>query len=210
MAFGTAGLTAMLAVLALERNGSSAERLGSLPVVVTGATGGVGSLSIMILAALGYRALAVTGRLWESDYLQSIGASAVISRDDVAPRAAGPLAHERFGAAIDVVGGSMLAQIISQTARDGTVAVCGLVGGSGLASTVYPLILRGVTLAGINSTYPSDEAKTTAWRRLSAVSDRGMLDRIARAVPIRSVLAIAPAVLRGELRGRVILDVGSF
>ena len=207
MTLGTAGLTAMLAIAALGRNGATPSRLDGKPVLVTGAAGGVGTLATHLLSAVGYRVVAATGRVEQASFLESLGATTVVGRDDVVCAEDGPLGRERYGAAIDVVGGTVLADVLRQTARDGVVAVCGLVGGHELTTTVYPLILRGVTVAGIDSTHQPREAREGAWRRIGEVADPEVLDRIAQAVPLASALDRAGDVLAGRTRGRVVVDV---
>jgi acrylyl-CoA reductase (NADPH) len=206
MTLGTAGLTAMLACMALERNGNTPESLGELPVLVTGAAGGVGSIAIAVLSRLGYRVVALTGRSQESDYLQQLGADRVVPREALAA-GRGPLSSAEYGAAIDVVGGSTLAELLRRIAPHGTVAACGLAGGADLSSTVYPFILRGVTLAGVNSVHPPGEAREAAWSRLAALLPGEVLDLLGRVEPLSKVPELAPEVLAGRIRGRVVLDV---
>lgn len=209
MTLGTAGLTAMLAIEALERNGVSPARLGTLPVLVTGAAGGVGTLATYLLATLGYRVLAATGRSEHAAFLHSLGASEIIARSDVLCPERAALGRERFGAAIDVVGGTMLADVLRQTGRGGVVAVCGLVGGHELPTTVYPLILRGITIAGIDSTPQHLELRERAWERLGALAEPEALNRISQVAPLSSALDLAGEILGGRTRGRIVIDVGS-
>ena len=204
---GTAGITAMLSLMALERNRSRPEDLGELPVVVTGASGGVGSLAVLFGARLGYRVVASTGRLHERDYLLALGAHEVIDRNELVDLGGGALAKVRFGAAVDSVGGVTLANIVRSTRPGGTVAACGLAGGAALDLTVHPFILRGVTLAGINSVRPHAGDLEQAWARIaSIVRDRDLL-AIGSSVELEEVIDLAPAILGGEIRGRTVVRV---
>jgi acrylyl-CoA reductase (NADPH) len=207
MAFGTAGFTAMLCCMALERNGATPEALGELPILVTGAAGGVGSLSIALLAALGYRVIAATGRLDEAEYLEGLGAAQVVGREALEPAGRGPLGPASYGGAIDVVGGPILAEVIRRIAPDGTVAACGLAGGAELTSSVYPFILRGVTLAGVNSVFVAPGLRDAAWARLSALVGLETVATISRIEPLSAVPDLAAEMLAGKVRGRVVVDV---
>lgn len=204
---GTAGITAMLALMTLERNRSRPDDLGDFPLVVTGASGGVGSMAVLLGARLGYRVIASTGRLRERDYLMSLGASDVIDRNGVSDVGKGVLAKVRFGAAIDSVGGVTLANILRSTRPGGTVAACGLAGGSELELTVHPFILRGVTLAGINSVRPYAGDRETAWKKIAEIITNEDLLAIGSAVDLDAVIDIAPSILRGEIRGRTSVKV---
>jgi acrylyl-CoA reductase (NADPH) len=203
MAIGTAGYTAMLCVLALERHGVVP---ASGPVVVTGAAGGVGSVAVTLLARLGYQVVASTGRASESDYLKGLGAAEVIDRAELAGPAK-PLGRERWAGGIDVAGSHTLANVLSMTRYGGTVAACGLAQGMDLVTSVAPFILRGVTLAGIDSVMAPKAARVEAWDRLARDLDRGKLKAMTETRPIRDVVALAPDVLDGKVRGRLVLEL---
>ena len=204
MAIGTAGLTAMLAVLALERHGVSPDKG---PVIVTGAAGGVGGVAIILLARLGYRVIASTGRLGEADYLKTLGAAEVIDRAEFAAPAR-PLGKERWAGGIDAVGSHTLANLLAMTQYGGTIAACGLAQGMDLATSVAPFILRGVTLTGIDSVMAPKPLRVQAWRRLAKDLDKDKLAAITSARPLAEVTALAPEILAGKIRGRVVLGVG--
>ncbi len=203
MAIGTAGYTAMLAVLALEAHGVTPDKG---PVLVTGAAGGVGSVAIALLSKAGYRVMASTGRPAESDYLKSLGAAEIIDRAELSgtPRALG---KERWAAAIDSVGSATLANVISQTMYGGTVAACGLAQGMDLPGSVAPFILRGVTLAGIDSVMAPKAKRVAAWQRLAADLDRSKLAALTTTHPVAMIQELAPQILAGQLRGRVVLEI---
>lgn len=204
MAIGTAGYTAMLAVMALEKNGVTP---ASGPVLVTGAAGGVGSVAIALLSKLGFHVTASTGRREEEAYLKSLGAIDVVDRAELsgAPRA---LNKERFGAAIDSVGSSTLANVLSMIKYGGTVAACGLAQGMDLPGSVAPFILRGITLAGIDSVMAPKAKRLEAWARLAHDLDTGKLDAMTVTRALADVIALAPEILAGKVRGRVVLEVG--
>ena len=204
MAIGTAGLTAMLAVLALERHGVSPDKG---PVIVTGAAGGVDGVAIILLARLGYRVIASTGRLGEADYLKTLGAAEVIDRAEFAAPAR-PLGKERWAGGIDAVGSHTLANLLAMTQYGGTIAACGLAQGMDLATSVAPFILRGVTLTGIDSVMAPKPLRVQAWRRLAKDLDKDKLAAITSARPLAEVTALAPEILAGKIRGRVVLGVG--
>lgn len=204
---GTAGVTAMLSFMALERNRSGPENLDGLPLVVTGASGGVGSLSILLGARLGYRVVASTGRLEERDFLARLGAGEVIDREEISGAAPVALGKVRWGAAIDSVGGSTLANLIRMTRSGGTVAACGLAGGVDLELTVHPFILRGVTLVGINSVRPYLGDRQEAWRRIAALVEGIDLSSIATTVRLEEVIDLAPKILLGQVRGRTVVNL---
>ena len=204
MAIGTAGYTAMLCVLALERHGV---KPGSGPVLVTGAAGGVGSVAIALLAKLGYPVIASTGRAGEADYLQGLGAGEIIDRAELAAKPR-PLGRERWAGAVDAVGSNTLANALSMTKYGGTVAACGLAGGMDLPGSVAPFILRGVTLAGIDSVMAPKPARIEAWGRLARDLDRGKLAAMTVTRPAADVVALAPQILAGQVRGRVVLELG--
>jgi acrylyl-CoA reductase (NADPH) len=203
MAIGTAGYTAMLCVLALERHGLTP---ASGPVVVTGAAGGVGSVAVALLAKLGYHVIASTGRVSEAAYLRGLGAAEVIDRAELGGPAKS-LGKERWAGAIDVAGSHTLANVLSMTRYGGTVAACGLAQGMDLATSVAPFILRGVTLAGIDSVMAPKPMRVEAWERLARDCDRGKLKAMAETRPIRDAVALAPQVLAGKVRGRIVLEL---
>ncbi len=203
MAIGTAGYTAGLCVLAIQDSGLRPE---SGPILVSGAAGGVGSVAIALLAALGFQVIASTGRLHESDYLRSLGASDVITREELAntPRALG---KERWSGAVDSVGSMTLANILSMTSYGGTVACCGLAGGMDLPTTVAPFILRGVTLAGIDSVMATRERRLRAWDLLDRKLDRALLARMTTIVPLEGAIEAATAIVEGRVRGRTVIEI---
>lgn len=201
-AIGTAGFTAALAVLALERGGLPA----GADVLVTGASGGVGSIAIALLAAAGHRVIASTGRASQRDYLLGLGAADTIDRASLED-AGRPLQKSRFAGVIDSVGGVTLANALAQTSYGGTVAACGLVGGSDLATTVMPFILRGISLVGINSVECPLPERTAAWARLERDLDLDLLDSLTASVSLEGAIAAGAAILRGELHGRTVVEV---
>jgi acrylyl-CoA reductase (NADPH) len=203
MAIGTAGYTAMLSVLALERGGITPAR-GS--IVVTGAAGGVGSVAIALLAKLGYQVIASTGRPAEIDYLKRLGAAEVIGRQELSgqPRA---LAKERWAGAVDAVGSTTLANVLSMTRYGGIVAACGLAGGMDLPTSVAPFILRGVSLIGIDSVMCPLPLRQEAWRRLETDLDRGKIDSMTSEIGLGDVIDAGPRILAGDVRGRIVVKV---
>ena len=203
MAIGTAGYTAMLAVLALEHMGVGP---AGREVLVTGAAGGVGSIAVSVLARLGYKVVASTGRPETHDYLKALGAHAVIDRATLAEKGL-PLQKERWGGAVDSVGGHTLANVIAQTTRHGAVAVCGLAGGSDLPASVFPFILRGVSLVGIDSVQAPHARREEAWNRLATDLDREKLDAMTTIEPLSRVFDLAEAIVAGKIRGRTVIDV---
>jgi acrylyl-CoA reductase (NADPH) len=203
MAIGTAGYTAMLAVLALERHGLTPER-GA--VVVTGAAGGVGSVATALLAKLGYRVIASTGRRDESDYLTRLGAAEVIDRSELSG-ASKPLAKERWAAGIDSVGSSTLANVLSATRYGGAVAACGLAGGMDLPTFVAPFILRAVSLLGIDSVMCPQAIRREAWRRLASDLDRGKLQALTREIDLVEVVEAGKQIIEGQVRGRIVVKI---
>jgi acrylyl-CoA reductase (NADPH) len=203
MAVGTAGYTAMLCVLALERHGL---KPASGPMVVTGAAGGVGSVAVTLLAKLGYQVIASTGRQSEAGYLKRLGAAEVIDRAELAGPAK-PLGKERWAGGIDVAGSHTLANVLSMTSYGGTVAACGLAQGMDLATSVAPFILRGVTLAGIDSVMAPRAARVEAWERLARDLDRDKLKSMAETRPISEAPALAAQMLAGKVRGRIVLEM---
>ena len=215
-AIGTAGFTAMLAVLRLEAamheqvGAPTASDPGQEPsggdVLVTGAAGGVGSIAIALLSRLGHRVVASTGRPAEEAYLRSLGAAEIIHRDTLAEPGK-PLQRQRWAAAIDSVGGVTLANVLAQTVYGGTVASCGLAQSAQLPTTVLPFILRGVTLAGINSVLAPEPLRREAWRRLATDLDLDLLDEITTSVPLEQAPDVAEQILAGRVRGRTVVDV---
>ncbi|MGY2224770.1 acrylyl-CoA reductase (NADPH) [Pseudomonas gingeri] len=203
MAIGTAGFTAMLSILALERNGLTPDQ-GE--VLVTGANGGVGSFAVALLARLGYRVLASTGRTSEHAYLKQLGAAEIIDRETLS-QPGKPLAKERWVAAIDSVGSHTLANVCAATQANGTVAACGLAQGMDFPASVAPFILRGVTLAGINSVTQPKAQRIVAWDRLARDLDREQLALISQEISLGEALEVAPRLLAGQVRGRVVVDV---
>jgi acrylyl-CoA reductase (NADPH) len=199
MAIGTAGYTAMLAVMDLERHGLTPM---SGPVVVTGAAGGVGSVAIAILSGRGFQVTASTGRPDETEYLKGLGASEIIERKELAgpPR---PLARERFAGAIDTVGSTTLANVLSMMRYGGAVAACGLAGGMDLPTSVAPFILRGVSLLGIDSVMRPIADRQRAWSRLETELDRGKLAEMTSEIALADVTGAAPALIEGRVRGRL-------
>ncbi|MGD9537240.1 MAG: MDR family oxidoreductase [Alphaproteobacteria bacterium] len=204
MAIGTAGFTSMLCVLALERAGVTP---GAGPVVVTGAAGGVGSVAVALLAKRGFEVHAVTGRPALGDFLTGLGASAIVPRAELAAKPDKPLLKERWAGAVDAVGGDTLAHVIAETRYGGAVAACGLAGGSGLATTVLPFILRGVSLLGIDSVMCPHELRVKAWQHLAKELPAGTLDALTELIPLAKLPAYAPKIIAGEVRGRVVVDV---
>ncbi|MFG0833205.1 MDR family oxidoreductase [Aeromonas bivalvium] len=203
MAIGTAGYTAMLCVMALEKHGLIP---GDGDILVTGANGGVGSVAITLLAKLGYRVVAATGRLNEADYLRSLGAAEVIDRAELAEPGR-PLGKERWAGVIDTVGSHTLANACATTRYGGAVAACGLAGGMDFPSTVMPFILRGVTLYGIDSVMAPRPLRQQAWRRLAEDLDLSRLGLITREVPLLDVVALGDAFLAGQVRGRILVNI---
>ncbi len=205
MALGTAGLTAMLAVLLLERNGSTPDALGGLPLLVTGAAGGVGSIAVALGARLGYRVVASTGRPEEAPYLEWLGASEVLDRRELSEGTSRALERVRFGAVIDVVGGATLARALAATRPFGTVAACGLAGGAELSTTIHPFILRGIVLAGVNSVHPASSDRAAAWHRLAATIPGELLQGITASIGLDEASDLASRLLDGRVRGRIVV-----
>jgi acrylyl-CoA reductase (NADPH) len=203
MAIGTAGYTAMLAVLALERHGITPERG---PIVVTGAAGGVGSVAIALLAKLGYQVIASTGRAAEADYLRRLGAAEVIERSELAGPAR-PLAKERWAGAIDMVGSTTLANVCAMTRYGGAVAACGLAGGMDFPGYVAPFILRAVSLLGIDSVQCPPSVRREAWKRLASDLDRGKLQAMTREIDLVEVVEAGRSIVEGQVRGRIVVKI---
>lgn len=203
MAIGTAGYTAMLSVLALEAHGLTPE---SGPVLVTGAAGGVGSIAVAVLSKLGHHVIASTGRPQEKAFLEDMGAKEVIARDELSgkPR---PLGKERWAGVVDVAGSNTLANAISMTSYGGCVAACGLAQGMDLPTSVAPFILRGVTLTGIDSVMAPKPKRVAAWRRLASDLDAAKLAELTVTRPLSEVEALAPEIIAGKVRGRIVLTV---
>jgi acrylyl-CoA reductase (NADPH) len=203
MAIGTAGYTAMLAVMALERQGV-APRHG--PVIVTGAAGGVGSVAVTLLAKLGFAVVASTGRPAEADYLKSLGAREIIERKELAG-ASKPLGPERWAGGIDTVGSTTLASVLSMTRYGGAIAACGLAGGMDLPATVAPFILRGVSLIGIDSVMRPLERRREAWKRLASDIDAGKLATMTSEIDLAGVMDAGRRIVEGAVRGRIIVKI---
>ncbi len=205
MAIGTAGYTAMLSIMELEEHDVTPDKG---PIIVTGASGGVGSMAIALAAKLGYEVVASTGRLQETDYLKSLGASEVIDRAEFSgdPK---PLGRAKWAGAIDAVGSNTLANILATTKDDGCVAACGLAQGSDLSTSVMPFILRGVTLAGINSVTVQLARRRLAWERLAHDLPIERLDEMTTVEPLSALPRLAEEILAGQIRGRVVIDVNA-
>jgi acrylyl-CoA reductase (NADPH) len=206
MAIGTAGLTSMLAVIALEEHGLLP---GSGDVLVTGAAGGVGSVAVALLAALGHRVAAATGRIETHDYLKHLGAQTILDRSVFAATPDKPLLPARFAGAIDAVGGTTLANVIASLRYGGSVAATGLVGGRELPTTVIPFLLRGVNLLGIEATNCPLPRREAAWRRLARDLPMTLLDEMTTVIPLDQVPEIGRQILDGKVQGRVVVDVNA-
>jgi acrylyl-CoA reductase (NADPH) len=212
MAIGTAGFTAMLAIMALEKHGlvadaGSGANPGANDVIVTGAAGGVGSIAISVLSKLGYRVAASTGRPELREYLEGLGAAELIDRAALAAKPTRPLDRERWAGAIDAVGGMTLATVLTQLKYRASVAACGLAGGSDLPASVIPFLLRGVNLLGIDSVMCPREERIEAWRRLARDLPLDKLETLTQTVPLADVPGLAPRILKGEVRGRIVVEV---
>jgi len=203
MAIGTAGYTAMLAVLALEQHGVAPAHG---PVVVTGAAGGVGSVATAILSKLGYHVMASTGRMSEAGYLKDLGAAEVIDRNELSGPAK-PLAKERWAGGVDSVGSTTLANLLAMTKYRGAVAACGLAGGMDLPTSVAPFILRGGCLLGIDSVMRPIEVREVAWKRLSSDLDPGKLSEITHEIGLNDVIDAGAQILAGQVRGRIVVKI---
>ena len=205
MAIGTAGFTSMLAIMALEEHGLTPD---AGEVLVTGASGGVGSVAVAVLAKWGYSVAASTGRESSHDYLRKLGAKTIVDRADIAqPKR--PLDSERWAGAVDAVGGATLATVLTQLKYMGAVAACGLAGGNELATTVIPFLLRGVNLLGIDSVRCPMTRRQTAWDKLAKDLPRDLLDAMTETVKLASVPELGGKILKGEVRGRVVIDVNA-
>jgi acrylyl-CoA reductase (NADPH) len=203
MAIGTAGCTAMLAVLALEHHGLAPSQG---PVVVTGAAGGVGSVAISILSKLGYHVIASTGRVSEAGYLRDLGAAEVIDRNELSG-AAKPLAKERWAGGVDSVGSTTLANLLSMTSYRGAIAACGLAAGMDLPTSVAPFILRGVCLLGIDSVMCPIGLREIAWKRLGTDLEAGKLSEITHEIGLNGVIEAGARILAGQVRGRIVVKI---
>lgn len=206
MTVGTAGLTAMLAVQALEAHGMAPEQG---PVLVTGASGGVGSVAVTILAHLGYEVAAVTGRPDSDAYLRDLGATQIVPREDLAETVKRPLETETWAGCVDAVGGAMLARILGQMKYGASVAAIGLAGGADLPASVIPFLLRGVNLLGIDSVMQPRDSRITAWNRIVSDLPLSRLERMERLVTLNDLPALGADILRGQVQGRVVVDVNA-
>ena len=205
MAIGTAGYTAMLCVLALEGAGV---KPGGREVAVTGAAGGVGSVAVALLAALGYAVVAATGRPQTHGYLRALGASGFLDRAELAAKGAA-LQKERWAGGVDSVGGQTLATVLAQTAYGGAVAACGLAGGTDLPGSVFPFILRGISLLGVDSVMAPMAKRELAWKRLARDLPKDKLKAMTRVEPMSRLPALAEEILQGRVQGRVVIDVNA-
>lgn len=205
MRIGTAGFTAMLCVLALERNGVVPD---DREIVVTGAAGGVGSIAVMLLSRRGYRVAASTGRAELEGYLRELGATSIVAREELA-QASGAMQKERWAGDIDTVGGATLANVFAQTAYGGAIACCGMAGGHELTTTVWPLILRNVSLLGVSSIHTPKPQRVEAWSRLAEDIDPARLAAMSRTEPLSKIFELADEILAGRVRGRIAIDVTS-
>ena len=204
MAVGTAGLTAMLAVMALEDHGMEKNHG---PVLVTGAAGGVGSVATAILANLGYEVAAVTGRPEAADYLKSLGATQIVAREDLNETTKRPLESETWAGCIDAVGGDMLARVLGQMKYSCSVAAVGLAGGAGLPTTVIPFIIRGVNLLGIDSVMQPYDNRVRAWQRIATDLPMDKLESMVQPATLSDLPALGKGILKGQVKGRVVVDV---
>ena len=206
MAVGTAGLTSMFALMALEAHGL--EPGGERPVLVTGGAGGVGSVAIALLARNGYQVAASTGRPELGDYLRELGASEIIERAELTEESSAPLESERWAGCIDAVAGPTLSRVLRQIGRGGSVAACGLAGGATFEGHIMPFLLRGVNLLGIDSVTMPYPQRVEAWRRVAAELDLALLDGMTSGCALEDVPAQAKAILKGQVRGRLVVDIG--
>jgi acrylyl-CoA reductase (NADPH) len=202
MAVGTAGLTSMLAMQALEEHG-----IKQGPVLVTGAAGGVGSVAIHLLASAGYDVAASTGRPETEAYLRSLGATSIIQRSELAEQPTGPLASERWGGCIDAVGDVTLAHVLTEMQYGSSIAACGLAGGNALNTTVIPFLLRAVNLLGIDSVVAPFDSRVRAWARLDELLDRATLESMTTIVSLLDASMMGPQIIQGQVQGRVVVDV---
>ncbi len=206
MAVGTAGFTAMLAVMALEDHGLSA---GDGPVLVTGAAGGVGSVATAILANLGYEVAGVTGRPETADYLKSLGATQIVAREELNETVKRPLETETWAGCVDAVGGAMLARVLGQMKYGASVAAVGLAGGAGLPATVIPFLLRGVNLLGIDSVMQPYDNRVRAWQRIASDLPMDKLEAMIQPATLADLPGLGRDILKGQVKGRVVVDVNA-
>jgi acrylyl-CoA reductase (NADPH) len=206
MGIGTAGFTAMLGVMALEDHGLQP---GGREVLVTGAAGGLGSIAVAVLAKLGHRVAAATGRAAEADYLKTLGATEIVERATLAAPSNRPLDSERWGGAVDSVGGDVLAGLLRSMALHSSVAVCGNAGGPALNTTVFPLILRGVNMLGIDSVMCPGPRRRAAWERLARDLPLPLLEQMMQVVPFDELPTVSQAIIKGQVRGRIVIDVNA-
>ena len=206
MSIGTAGLSAMYGMMALERGGITPD---SGSVLVTGASGGVGSVAVALLSKAGYDVVAVSGRAELAGYLKDLGASEIIAREEINETIKRPLEGERWAGAIDNVGGPMLARILGQMKYNGVVAAIGLAGGSSLPATVIPFLLRGVSLMGIDSVMRPYEDRVEGWARLAEIFPFEKLESMIETRPLADVIELGPQILKGQVRGRIVIDVNA-
>jgi acrylyl-CoA reductase (NADPH) len=206
MAIGTAGFTAMLAVMALEDHGLAK---GAGEVVVTGAAGGLGSVAVALLARLGHRVAASTGRPDTHDYLQKLGATSFLDRAELAKKPDRPIQAERWAGAIDAVGGATLANVLTQLRYGASAASCGLAGGSDLPATVIPFLLRGINLLGVDSVMCPIERRKAAWARLARDLPANLLDAMTETVRLDDLPGLAKSILGGGVRGRIVVDLAA-
>ncbi len=204
MAVGTAGFTAMLAIQALEGHGTAP---GSGPILVTGASGGVGSVAVSLLAKAGFEVAAVTGRPEQADYLKFLGASQIVAREELAEAPTRPLDKERWAGCIDNVGGTMMARVLTQMAYGSALASVGLAGGNALETTVLPFLLRGVSILGIDSVMCPKEKRLAAWKRIASDLDRDLLASMTETARLEQVPELANAILKGQVRGRMVIEI---
>ena len=204
MAIGTAGYTSMLCVMALEKHGL---KPAAGDVLVSGAAGGVGSVAVAILAKLGFSVVAATGRPQESAYLTALGAATIMDRKELTEAPDRPLLTERFAGVVDTVSGVMLAKALAQVKYAGAAAVCGLAGGASFPGSILPFILRGITVYGIDSVMLPKAPREEAWRRLGTDLPFDRLDSTVSEVGLSDLMSLAPKILKGEVRGRVVVDV---
>ena len=207
MAIGTAGLTAMLAVMTLEEQGLTAD--AEKEILVTGAAGGVGSIAVSLLSNLGYKIAAATGRAETHNYLTDLGANALVSREELMEIPRGPLSSERWAGCIDNVGGAMLGNVLPSMAYRGTVASVGNAGGIEFSTNVLPFLLRGINLCGIDSNTCTKERRLKAWTRLARELPLEKLDRMTNEISLAQLPEMASKILRGEVRGRILIDVNA-
>ena len=204
MQLGTAGITAMLCVLALERNRVIPDER---EVIVTGAAGGVGSIAVMLLAKLGYKVAASTGRPELEPYLRGLGATSIIPREELSSKPGAPMQSERWAGGIDTVGGVTLANVFAQTAYEGAIASCGMAGGHELNTTVWPLILRNVSILGVSSIRTSKAERMAGWSRLAREVDFAKLAEMSRTEPLDKIFELSEEILAGNVRGRVVIEI---